>query len=145
MDLIALVTARLKTSVHILSNRVAGVTELEDAISATKFIAPYAFVLTLDESAGENELVNMVMQRVTVTLGVVLAISNGAHPLNLGAGGNPNRLQEFKDAVKSALLGWTPDPSCDNLTYKGGKLAQVHNRILWWQESFETSFYIRST
>lgn len=145
MDVTTLLTQHLKDSVSLLAGKVAGVVELEEAISNTKFVAPYAYVIDVGEVAGPNEnMTPIIMQRVTLTVGVILAIPNGARPLNIGTSGTPNRLQEFRDPVINSVLGWQPTPACDPCTFKGGKMVSVQGRVLWWQDTFETAFYRRT-
>lgn len=140
MDIVPALVDHLKAQITDLGGHVAGSIELEDAIASAKFILPAGFVLTLNEVAGPNQRVNSIMQRVELTFGVVLAVSNGKVQ-NIGQKYTPSKLDLLRTAVMKAVLGWQPNDDYDPAEFVRGRLVQVQSKALWWQDEFKTAFY----
>lgn len=102
---------------------------------------PAAFLLNLAERAGQNQYIGVVGQLLTARFGVVLAIQNLRDPQGEAA---QDDLEPIRIAVRSALLGWTPDSADSPCVCSGGRLLALHANVLWWQDDFETTYYVRS-
>lgn len=101
---------------------------------------PAAFVIPVQDRAQRNALENGVSQRVLSRFGVVLAVSN----LRDASGERAQtELAPIRDALLAALLGWPPDAERDPCEYGGGRLLRLSDRVLWWQDNFDTAFYLR--
>lgn len=103
---------------------------------------PALFVIPLADSAAPNSLAGQALsQKVTERFGVVSAVRNvadatGEHALN--------DLQGVRTQIKSKLLGWVPNAECEQVTYLGGNLVKLDNdAVLWWLDTFETSYLER--
>jgi len=104
-------------------------------------IAPAAYVIPLRETPGRNELGEAIWQRVTVRLGLVLAVRNVRDARGEAAAED---LEALRQSVRAALLGWAPAMGHDPLEYGGGRLLALTNAILWWQDDFTTAFYMKT-
>lgn len=102
---------------------------------------PCAYVLALAEDAGSNGLANAVSQRITVRFGVLLCVRSLADAT--GAAG-VEVLEDLRDEVRAALLGWAP-ADAEPIEYAGGALLDVVDGELWWQDGWRTAHHIRAT
>lgn len=144
MELIETCIARLKL-IKGMSDRVAGIAELENSQSGVVPPTPYLYLLLLAETAAPNEIITLVMQKVTANFGVVLAVPNTINPTGLrNAVSSTGQLPALRASVKSSLLGWEPDGNHSPITYVGGRMVQVKGAVVWWQDEFTTDYYIRS-
>jgi hypothetical protein len=134
---------RLDTSVSALK-KIAGAADFASAGMdiKSKGALPAAYVLPLAERADANGLANAVSQRVEVRFGVILAISNLRDALGKNAQGD---LAGLRTSVFAALLGWQPDADHDPVTFGGGRLLQLQDGLLWWQDEFVTAYYLRDS
>lgn len=145
-DFIESAVAYLKTTLTTspdLSKSVAGIIELEEAQGATRLETPYAYIFMLGEQSAPNESISVISQRVTVTFAVVIAVANTTNPLHMKGAGDANPLAAVRNPVLNAMLDWQFDTGYDPVTYKGGRLVLVKNRVLWWQDEFESAYYLR--
>jgi len=143
IDIAAAYADYLKVAIPALNGYVAGITELEEATSSTKLHTPYAYAITLGEQAGPNpDMTVRITQRVTLTFALVLAVSNKVNPLGIKAVGAQTQLHTLRNAAIMGTLGWQATPDFDPATYKSGRLVQAQNGVLWWQDEFETAFYL---
>lgn len=101
---------------------------------------PAAFVVPLEERAGHNTLDTGISQRVDTRFGVILAVRNLRD--GVGAAANDD-LETLRRAIKDALLGWRPTGADDVCTFGGGRVLQLANQVLWWQDDFLTAYYER--
>lgn len=115
----------------------AGIAAAAKALAA----APAAFVVEETDSAGDNNIANDVHQRVTVNLGVFLAVPNAQDSSGEAGGG---ALEILRLALRAALLGWSPAAGIDPITYVSGVLFRFEPGLLWWRENWRTAHYIRS-
>lgn len=146
----AINTSGTQSGVHTLTTpeiteaRVAGIVQLEQASEGLVVPVPYAYVLMLAESAPKSQTITIMEQHVTVAFGVVLCIANTVTPLGATGGGSQSTLQALRQAIIAKLLGWQPDSGHGPCEFKGGRLVQVRNGVLWWQDEFFTDYYLRS-
>jgi hypothetical protein len=103
---------------------------------------PAAFVIPVLDRSGQNELANGVSQYVLQRFGVVIAVQNLRDQAAIAA---QEELAPLRLALITALLGWAPDEERDPCTYGGGRLVGLTDRVLWWQDNFDTSYYVRAT
>lgn len=135
-----LVIARLKDQVPAL-RKAAGAADFAAAAPDLKQ-TPAAYVLELANTAERNSLATVaVSQRNEIRFGVMLAVQNLRDATGEKAQADTRTLRE---AVMTALLGWQPDADYDVLEYGGGRLLQLDNLVLWWQDDYFTSIYQRS-
>ena len=134
------IIARLDTQVAALK-RVAGSAELAAASEDLKQV-PAAFVIPAAERPGASSTGTMlVSQQNTVRFGVVLAVSNLRDARGEKAQAD---LLTLRTAIMTALLGWQPNVEFDPLEYAGGRLLQLADQVLWWQDDFTTTHLLRS-
>ncbi len=136
---LATILAHLKTNCPAL-RQIGGAAEFSALPDAGPQAVPAAFVVPLDEHAGRNQLDTGISQRVDVRFGVILAVRNLRD--GLGAAANDD-LEALRRAIKDALLGWRPAGADDVCTFGGGRVLQLANQVLWWQDDFLTAYYER--
>jgi hypothetical protein len=135
-----LVIARLASEVPAL-RKVAGSADFAGAAPDLKQ-TPAAYVIELSNRAEPNSLATIaVSQQNTVLFGVILAVQNLRDATGQKAGTDMRLLRE---AVMTALIGWEPDPDYDVLEYSAGRLLQLDNLVLWWQDDYFTRILERS-
>jgi len=103
---------------------------------------PCAFVIPLSESAGEQQLATMATQQTVRTLfGVIFAAQNlrDARGEKALAG-----IIDLRAAVRDALYGWQPSADFAPCEFAGGRMLQLDDQVLWWQDDFATQSIIRS-
>lgn len=121
---------------------VGGAAEFERAVQALT-TAPAAFVLPSSDAAQPNEFMGqMVQQSVSVDFVVMLCVQNLADDEGAAA---IESLEPIREAVRAALLNFSPDVDSDGIEYRTGALQGFDNGYLWWSEVFRTSHIIRST
>lgn len=103
---------------------------------------PAAYVLPLDESAGESLLLNAVHQEVAVRVGVLIATEQLA---DAGGAAAADHLQDLKAAVHGALVGWTPEGASEPLLYAGGEIQEAPPGAVWWLAGYATATALRVT
>lgn len=135
-----LVVARLQAQVSALK-RVAGAAEFAAAMPDVKQL-PSAYVIELANRVGPSGTGTLVVSQLNeIRFGVVLAVRNLSDTRGEAAKAALNTLRE---SVMTALLGWPPEPDYDPCEYGGGRLLQIDNQVLWWQDEYVTSALIRS-
>jgi len=133
------VIGRLRAQVSAL-RKVSGAVDFASATPDLK-ATPVAYVVPLAEAAGPNALANQVRQKMEVHFGVIFAIGSLRDARGEAA---KEALEPLRAAVRSALLGWTPDTGFNPIYCTGGRLVDMSEGILWWQDDFTTSFYIHA-
>lgn len=121
--------------------RVSGAAGLAQAATDLKQ-PPAAYVLPIFERPGDSRTGTMtVSQQNTVRFAVVIAVKN----LRDARGENAQMdLLVVREEIMTALHGWLPDPDFDPIEYGGGRLLQLTEQVLWWQDEFLTAHFIRS-
>lgn len=103
---------------------------------------PAAYVIELANRAERNSLSTLaVSQRNEVRFGVVMAVQNLRDPRGDAA---KDDMRTLREAVMTALLGWQPDADYDVVEYGGGRLLELNNMVLWWQDDYITAILERS-
>ena len=103
-----------------------------------------AYVMYLAETPGPNRLGEraQVMQRVVVTVAVILALTNRRDRRGEAGVAEAERVRA---AVRARLLGWQPAGATDPVTYAGGRFLFLGDRTIWWQDDYQTAIWIRRT
>lgn len=135
-----LIIARLDAQVAALKI-VAGAVDLAAAGAELKQ-TPSAFVVELANRASPNSLATIaVSQEIEARFGVVLAVQNLRDPRGEKAAVD---MRTLRSSVMTALLGWQPDADYDVIEYAGGRLIELDNLVLWWQDEYLTRILERS-
>jgi hypothetical protein len=138
MDL-APIIARLKGEASVL-RFVGGAADLPAATEELKQ-HPAAFVIPLTDSASRNgDATGSVTQQVTVRFGVLLAVQNLRDARGEAA---LTTLTPVRLAVRDALVGFVPEGYEDPCEIVGGRIMQLNDRVLWWQDDFLSMFIYR--
>jgi len=138
MDIVPII-ARIQSQCPLLRS-VGGAAEFTDASLALKHQLPAAFVLPLSDDPQPNRLDNGISQRVNRRFGVVLAVKNLRDASGAAA---LSDLVPLRSQLIDALLGWVPDGLTDPCEYAAGRLLELSQQVLWWQDDFLTAFYLR--
>lgn len=103
---------------------------------------PAAFVVPMSDRAAGNHTGTMsVTQLNTVRFAVIIAVQNLRDPRGEKA---QSDLLVLRRDVMNSLHGWQPDSPFIPIEYGGGRLLRMSNQVLWWQDEFLTSHFIRS-
>ena len=90
---------------------------------------PICFVYTKEETSEANEQVNGVLQQAGKTFAVMYACQ--------AASDESEPLEDLRDAVKAALMGWSPDPdNISPISYEKGNILDTSKRVVWWIDYF---------
>lgn len=136
----ALVIARLTAQVSAF-RKVAGAADYAAAAPELKQ-TPAAFVLSLADRAGRSSTGTMVVsQEMEARFGVIFAVQNLRDARGQQAGAD---LLALRIAVMTALLGWQPASDYDPCEYGAGRLLQLDDAVLWWQDDYVTRILNRS-
>ena len=99
------------------------------------------YVVPLDTSAAEPALIGVAEQRLTHGVGVIFAARNhAAGPGRRGARGGAalNDIEEHRNNVARALIGWCAPGAVFPVTYRRGTLLRFDAAAatIWWQDEF---------
>lgn len=120
---------------------VSGAAALAGASSDLKQ-TPSAFVVPMSDRASPNRTGTMVVQQNNTTrFAVILAVQNLRDARGHKA---QDDLRTLRQDILTALHGWQPGEAFDPIEYGGGRMLQLNNQVLWWQDEFLTSHFIRS-
>lgn len=136
----AWIVAQLKTEVTALK-LVGGAADLSAATDSV-IQKPAAFVLANSERASGSTTGTMaVNQQNTVRFAVLIAVQNLRDKRGEKAQAD---LLSLREEIITALHGWQPDADFDPIEYGSGKLLQLSDQVLWWQDEFVTAHLLRS-
>lgn len=121
-------------------NLVEGAAAFERAAASKPTAMPAAYVLPLREAGGNSSIYSRTRQKVTVTLGIAIAVSNVADTKGAAAQAD---LTALRDAVLNSLLGWSP-AGAEPLNFAEGGLLAFKDGVLWWQDSYRTQHTVSS-
>jgi hypothetical protein len=93
---------------------------------------PACFVLPIGEEAAQNTGDNYVNQKLTTDWGLFIVC-----PVT--------ELDTVRQAIRTALLGWTPAGPYDHTVFVRGEIQDLKGQYLWWRDVYRTSTYIRAT
>jgi hypothetical protein len=102
---------------------------------------PAAFVVLGAERASDSTTTNAIQQQITAQIVVVYAVRNVRDSTGLQA---IKDLGPLRKEVKSKLIAWQPLPECDPMIFRSGQLLRLDAAgVIWWVDTFETSFIER--
>jgi hypothetical protein len=135
------VIAQLKTFVPGLNGNVSGAADFASGLeSVTNLPLPAAFVLALDDDAGENDLWPGLQQIVTERIGVVVEFDNttGSDADARTGFAGVDQVYTMRAALFSALLSWLPPNlnAARGFSYGGGRILSFDRARLFWQFEF---------
>lgn len=137
----AIITA-LKARAASFGGRVAGAAEYKRLPETANLAVPAAYVIPMDDDAGEQSSQNGYRQTVTDTFAVVVVLSNTPDERGQTA-------ITGKDAIRAelwtALLAWQPDAEHGPIEYAGGQLLDLDRARLYYQFEFSAETEIRET
>lgn len=119
---------------------VAGALEFATASETRPTAMPAAYIILLREQPSPSDVANAVVQRIRVSLAVVLALRNAADAKGQAAQAD---LETLRATVQTALLGWAPTDAAP-LERGPGQLLAFRDGVLWWQDVYDTEIYVRS-
>jgi hypothetical protein len=121
--------------------QVGGAAQFQNAAESNPRATPAAFVIPLEENPGVSAMGDLVIQRVAVTLGVILVVRNLSDSKGVAA---RQDMETLRQAVKAALLGWQPPGGYDPLERGRSGLLAFKDGHMWWQDIYLTSYIDRS-
>lgn len=92
--------------------------------------SPYAWITDVLEIAGGSPITGPVRQEVELRLMVAV----GAMDMDT--------LLTTRDAVKDALLNYTPDPEYAPMEFRNGKMEFADPGWWFWRDEFVTRYYM---
>lgn len=120
---------------------IGGAAQFQAAAQANPRAVPAVFVIPLEENPSPNEVDSFVIQRVAVTIGVILVVRNVSDTTGEAAGED---METLRKAVKDQLLGWQPSAEYDPLERGRSGLLTFKDSHMWWQDIYLTTFIDRS-
>lgn len=135
----SVVIERLRAGCPSFKGRVAGASEFKPLPETAKMAVPSAYVMPLDDDAGEQRSQTDYYQLVTDGFAVVVVIANTADERGQHA---VDHVHDLRREIWRALLGWQPTPDYNPVTYEGGALVEMDRARLYYQFEFSASFEI---
>lgn len=130
---IALVIAALKSRCASFGGRVSGAAEYKRLQETANLDMPAAYVIPLDDDAGEQKSENGYLQEIRDAVAVVVVLSNTVDERGQGSITSVNAIRA---ELWAALLGWKPDTTHGRLSYEGGQLLDLDRARLYYQFEF---------
>ncbi len=104
--------------------------------------SPAAIVLPSAERATGSSTGTLVTSQLnTARFAVAMAVQNLRDSRGEAAHAD---LRTLRTDIMTALHGWQPNADFDPIEFGGGRLLQLNNQVLWWQDDFLTSNLLRS-
>ena len=93
------------------------------------------YVVPLDTSAAEPTIIGVTEQQMTHGVGVIFAARNR----RARGGGALNDIEEHRDNVAHALIGWCAPGAVFPTTYRRGTLLRFDAAAatIWWQDEYQ--------
>jgi hypothetical protein len=102
---------------------------------------PAAFVVLGAERASDSTSINAIQQEITSQIVILYAVRNVRDQTGVEA---IKDLKPLRQEVKNKLVAWRPLPECDPVIFRGGQLLKLDTAgVIWWVDTFETSFIER--
>lgn len=117
------------------SARIAGAAAFEEGVQDNANLRlPAAYVLPLEETAGEPESLNGYRQAVESRFAVLVAIDNRADQRGQAAA---DQVADLRAAIFAAILNWQPfGDQGGEVQYQGGRFLAMDRARFWWQFEF---------
>ena len=132
MKLTAIIV-RLRAQVAAFSSRVGGSAELAAAEDNKELAVPHAFVYRLADAPEESQEVGARTQAMTESFGVLVCVSNTA---DLRGAGADDTLDDIRDALLTALKGWSPEGAHQEFDYAGFETVELTRARVWRRFDF---------
>lgn len=98
---------------------------------------PAAYVFISGETSAANERINgPVLQRMSTDISVVIITENSGSPEDVA-----RDIEQLKKFGRNQLLGFTPTEA-DPLEHIVGKIQQVKDGMVWFEDVFGTAIYL---
>lgn len=120
---------------------VAGGPSLAQAMQHGQF-SHSAYVFVSKVSAEGNQLANQVSQRVPVEITVAYWVRDASDASGEAA---MDGVEDLREAVLAALLGWTPEGQVEPLLYRGGAVVSSAFGAVLWADQYTIQTYLRRT
>jgi len=134
------IIAAIKARCPSFAGRVAGSAEYAALPEAAKMAMPAAYVIPMDDEAGEQESANGYKQAVREVFAVIAVLSNTTDERGKAA---ISTIHSLRTELFSALLAWAPDEEHDIIEYERGQLLHVDRARLYYQFEFRTETELR--
>jgi hypothetical protein len=141
MNLDSVIT-QIRTYCASFGTRVGGAADFAKGIETTvNMDLPSCYVLPLEDSAGENEFLNGLLQHVNERVAIVIEIDNSSDRRGQGSS---DQIEAFKYEIFSAILNWRidPDRAVRGIQYDSGRLIDFDRARLFWQFEFSLNVTI---
>ncbi|MBC44149.1 MAG: hypothetical protein CML19_18180 [Pusillimonas sp.] len=103
--------------------------------------APAAYVVPQGDRSASNQVgIGETQQRLVERYIVVTALEAKNQRTAAQAEGE---LEVLRQTLRSALIGWQPDPGRMPMLFVTGRLLAVENGRVWWEDVFETDIWVR--
>ena len=96
------------------------------------------YVYPLSEQGGENLEPHGALQRHRLRIGVLIAVTNRR---DRGGAGALNETETWREAVRTALVGWTPPAGARPIAFARGAAIGLTDQTLLWQDEFEATYW----
>lgn len=123
----------LRLHVALFEHRVGGAAEFSTIPDVGKLALPAAYVIPLDDRAGDNKSQTDYWQDVTEGFGVVVVLSNKDER---GQDAAYDVVEDVKVALWRALLGFEVSNCHAPIQYDGGDLLEIDRVRLFYQFNF---------
>ncbi|EEZ9256384.1 TPA: phage tail terminator protein [Escherichia coli] len=128
------VIAALRARCPCFENRVAGAAQFKNLPEVGKLRLPAAYVVPGDDSPGENKSQTDYWQELKEAFSVVVILSNGRD--ERGQFASYDVVDDVRQMLFKALLGWNPEACGNPITYDGGTLLDLNRHELIYQFDF---------
>ncbi len=128
------VIAALRARCPYFENRVAGAAQFKNLPEVGKLRLPAAYVVPGDDSPGENKSQTDYWQELKEGFSVVVILSNGRD--ERGQFASYDVVDDVRQMLFKALLGWNPEACGNPITYDGGTLLDLNRHELIYQFDF---------
>lgn len=120
---------RNNTTTLVAVKPASGLSAVDDIESET----PTCFVHPVDEIAQSNDVLGGTSQHIVVTFATIVAAKN------INECTDVEELEDARDDVKSALIGYRPDINHDFVQHVKGDILEVTANIIWWRDTYRTT------
>lgn len=136
------VVTRIRAQTGTTFRDVGSAADLQAVLSAGVPSTPSAYVIPLEENAGEPYLVSGTAQRVTQTFGVLLVLRSAREGVR--GGGVVEDLNALRSAVQAALHGWQISSAYEPCTFQRGELSSFETGAMSWLDTWQTATEMRT-
>lgn len=136
-DLVSGLIDRLHSAVPELL-LVAGAAGFAAVSDANPPATPAAYVFLTGEGGGEESIDEPFIQRIDISLAVVLVIRHAGAAAGAGAAAD---MEILADTVRAALRGFFPSVGHEPMRFQSAALLAFRDRHEWWQQIWQTATY----